>query len=81
MVLDEDMLKMANGISLLFADDADDKNDYKNQITAFQFFLFNGTYAKGNSGSLCMCSTIRYLQHIPKNICCFRPSTAIPSSG
>jgi hypothetical protein len=36
------MLKMANGISLLFADDADDKNDYKNQITAFQFLYLMG---------------------------------------
>jgi hypothetical protein len=36
---DEDMLKMTYGSGLLLADDADDKNDDKSQITRFFVFI------------------------------------------
>ena len=58
MVLDENTPKMNNGSNLSLTDDAD-KYD-KSQITV--------TYAQLSSGSRCMCSTIRYLQQIPKKL-------------
>jgi hypothetical protein len=55
VVFDEDALKVTNESRHLFADDGD-KNDDKSQIT-FSVFLFNGTYAEGSSGSLCIYPT------------------------
>jgi hypothetical protein len=64
VVIDKYTLKMTNGSSLLLADEGMIKNDDKKQNQCFSVFLFKVNYAKGSCGSICVCPTIRYLQHV-----------------
>ena len=66
---------MTNGSSLLLADEGMIKNDDKKQNQCFSVFLFKVNYAKGSCGSICVCPTIRYLQHVYSEKISFRPST------